>query len=142
MPIRNANAVWEGALKDGKGKMHAGSGKFDIEFTFGTRFGEDPGTNPEELIGAAYAGCFSMALSGILDKAGYKSRRIRKTAKVHLEKIGDGYRITAIDLDTQGEVPGIEASTFAKHAEEARDSCPVSQALTGIKKSVKSSLVK
>ena len=140
MPIRKANASWEGNLNSGTGHMRVGSGKFDSDFSAGTRFGEEPGTNPDELLGAAYAGCFSMALSNMLDQAGYKPKRIETSAKVHLEKIDDGFAIKRIELDTTGEVPDIDENEFQKHVENAKENCPVSQALTGVEKTVTSTL--
>jgi len=132
MVIRSAEALWEGNLKDGKGKMKLGSGLFDGPYSFATRFEHAPGTNPEELIGAAHAGCFSMALSLILGQAGYKVDRIHTKARVTIDKVGDGYKITTIDLETEGTVPGIDEKTFKKAAEDAKKGCPVSMALTGV----------
>jgi osmotically inducible protein OsmC len=129
MPVRNAQAVWEGDLKSGKGNMKLGSGAYQGAYSFGTRFEESPGTNPEELIGAAHAGCFSMALSAMLAKAGFAPQRIQTTAKVHLEKVGEGFKITRIVLDTAARVADIDESTFRQHAENAKKGCPVSQAL-------------
>ncbi len=108
MPVRSANAVWEGGLKDGAGHLALGSGAFEGRYSFGSRFEEAGGTNPEELIGAAHAGCFSMALSAALGRAGYAPKRIATAAKVHLEKVGDAFRITRIDLTTEAEIPGID----------------------------------
>ena len=107
MPTRTGSATWEGALKDGKGSMKLGSGAFEGAYSFGSRFENEPGTNPEELIGAAEAGCFSMALSLELSKAGFSPKRINTTAYVHIEKIGDGFKITSIDLKSEAEVVGI-----------------------------------
>ena len=132
MLIRNAEAVWEGNLKQGKGKMKLGSGAFEGNYSFGSRFEQAPGTNPEELIGAAHAGCFSMALSLILEQAGYKVDHIHTKARVAIDKVGDGFKITTIDLDTEGTVPGIDEKTFREKAEAAKKGCPVSMALTGV----------
>jgi len=132
MPIRKANAVWEGDLMKGKGKVELGSGAFKGSYSFGSRFEEGTGTNPEELIGAAHAGCFSMALSAILGKAGFKPQSIKTEAKVHIDKVGDGFTITKIELSTVGDIPGIDNETFLKHANEAKAGCPVSRALTGV----------
>ena len=140
MPLRKANAHWEGTLFEGKGKMQTESGKFESEFTAGARFKEEPGTNPEELLGAAYAGCFSMALANILDQAGFTPKRIQTSAKVRLDKVDDGFKIKSIELDTEADVPDIDEGEFKKHAEKAKDTCPVSQALTGVEKSVTSRL--
>jgi osmotically inducible protein OsmC len=131
MPVRSASAVWEGDLARGKGFVEVGSGHFKGEYSVPSRFENGPGTNPEELIGAAHAGCFSMALSGILGRAGFKPRSIATQAKVHIEKVGDGFQITKIELHTKGVIPDIDASTFQKHANEAKTGCPVSKALTG-----------
>ncbi|HEY5599410.1 MAG TPA: OsmC family peroxiredoxin, partial [Candidatus Manganitrophaceae bacterium] len=106
MPVRSAEAVWEGGLKEGKGNVKLGSGVYQGAYSFGTRFEQSPGTNPEELIGAAHAGCFSMALSAGLGKAGITPRRIHTVAKVHLEKVGEGFKITKIELQTEADIPG------------------------------------
>ena len=128
MAVRNASAVWNGTLKEGKGYMKVGSGAFEGAFTFGTRFEEDPGTNPEELVGAAHAGCFSMYLSALLTDAGYPPTQIRTNARVHL---GEGPRITLIELDTEAEVPNLDEKTFLENVERSKQNCPVSMALTG-----------
>ena len=101
MPLRTAEAVWQGKLPEGKGNMKLGSGAYEGEYSFASRFQESRGTNPEELIGAAHAGCFSMALSHMLGQAGYNPERIHTAAKVHLDKVGDGFKITAIELETE-----------------------------------------
>lgn len=132
MPVRTANAVWEGGLKDGKGTMRLGSGAYEGRYSFGSRFEEAPGTNPEELIGAAHAGCFSMALSAGLGKAGHSPKRVATSAKVHLGKVGEGFKITAIDLVTEAEVPGLDDAAFQEYARGAKEGCPVSQALAGV----------
>ncbi len=132
MKTRNAEAVWEGNLREGKGKVKLGSGAFEGAYSFATRFEEGVGTNPEELIGAAHAGCFSMALSAELGRSGYTPKRIHTTAKVRLEKVGDGFKITNIHLDTEAEVPGIDEKTFLGHAGGAKKGCPVSQALAAV----------
>jgi osmotically inducible protein OsmC len=129
MPVRKAEAVWESVLRSGKGRMKVGSGTFDVPFTFGTRFEEDPGTNPEELIGAAEAGCFSMALSGNLERAGFKAERIQTTADVHLDRTDAGPTITQIVLNCEAKVPGIDEATFRQQAEVTRTGCPVARAL-------------
>lgn len=132
MTTRNANAVWEGNLANGKGSMKLGSGAFEGPFTFKSRFEEGAGTNPEELIGAAHAGCFSMAFSHMLDGAGYTPKRVQTKAKVYLKQVGEGFKITDIELDSEAEVPGIDQKTFLEHAEKAKSDCPVSQALAGV----------
>ena len=131
MPVRTAVAVWEGNLKKGRGTMKFGSGAFEGNYSFRTRFEEEKGTNPEELIGAAHAGCFSMALAAELNKAGFKPGKIQTTALVHLEKVGDGFGIPRIELKTEAAVPGMEAAAFKELAEKAKSGCPVSKALAG-----------
>jgi len=140
MPVRKAEAVWEGTLMKGKGTMRFGSGAFEGAYTFKSRFADGTGTNPEELIGAAHAGCFSMALSMILEQAGFPPERIETSAKVHIDKVGEGFKITEIDLETAGKVPGMDESAFIKQAEEAKKGCPVSQALAGVKINLKAAL--
>jgi osmotically inducible protein OsmC len=142
MPIRKAEAVWEGNFKNGKGKMKFGSGAFEGNYSVASRFEEGPGTNPEELIGAAHAGCFSMALSLILDQAGFTAERIRTSARVHIDKVGEGFKITTIELETDGTVPGIDEETFKKKADAAKKGCPVSMALTGVEIKLQARLVK
>jgi osmotically inducible protein OsmC len=132
MPTRNAHAHWQGDLKSGKGTMRVGSGAWEGPYHFASRFESAAGTNPEELIGAAHAGCFSMALTAGLNKAGFQPRQVQTRATVHLEKVGDGFAITAIDLDADADVPGIDEATFQKHAEAAKTGCPVSKALAGV----------
>ncbi len=132
MPVRTAHAKWEGKLKDGRGKMKLGSGAFEGNYSFGSRFEEAAGTNPEELIGAAHAGCFSMAFSLFLEKGGYSANTIETDAKVHIEKVGEGFKITRIELETEADIPDIDEKTFQEQAEAAKEKCPVSQALAGI----------
>jgi len=129
MPIRKASAVWEGSLREGRGTMKMGSGAWEGKYSFGSRFEEDPGTNPEELIGAAHAGCFSMALSGALGRAGFTPRRISTSSRVHIDKMETGFRITKVELNCEADVPGIDDATFQEQAEGAKQNCPVSQAL-------------
>jgi lipoyl-dependent peroxiredoxin len=129
---RQATAEWQGNLMEGTGHMRLGSGAFDGAYDFRSRFGEGAGTNPEELIGAAHAGCFSMALSGILTKAGHPPQSVRTTAKVHLDKQGEGFAITRIELDTDAVVPGLDDAAFQGHAAAAKKGCPVSKALAGV----------
>jgi osmotically inducible protein OsmC len=131
MPIRKANAVWEGDLMKGAGTMALESGAFEGKYSVGSRFAADPGTNPEELIGAAHAGCFSMAFSAGLGMAGFTPNSIKTEAKVHIDKVGDGWTITKIELNTLADIPGIDEAAFQKLAKEAKDGCPVSRALTG-----------
>ena len=131
MPLRKAEAVWEGSLKEGDGRVKLGSGAYEGAYSFATRFEDKPGTNPEELIAAAHAGCFSMALSAGLGKAGFTPTRIRTTADVSLEKVGEGFKITMITLHTNAQVPNITEQQFKEAAEKAKAGCPVSQALAG-----------
>jgi osmotically inducible protein OsmC len=132
MPVRKASAVWAGGgIKDGKGTIELGSGAFHGAYSFNSRFLDGPGTNPEELIGAAHAGCFSMALAAMLERAGHPPQNIATTAKVHIEKVGEGFKITRIELETEGKVAGIEDSEFQEIARKAKEGCPVSQALAG-----------
>ena len=131
MPVRNAHAVWEGDLLKGSGRMSFGSGAFEGQYSFSSRFEEGVGTNPEELIAAAHAGCFSMAFSNELAKAGFTPKRVETTARVRLMKGATGFKITRIDLTTEGEVPGISEEQFGEIAEGAKVGCPVSQLLTG-----------
>jgi osmotically inducible protein OsmC len=131
MPVRTAEAEWKGNLSRGSGRMKLGSGAFEGSYSFPSRFEEGPGSNPEELIGAAHAGCFSMALSHMLSEAGHIPDVVHTTAKVHIDKVEDGFKITSIELVTQGKVPGIDEETFQEKAAAAKEGCPVSQALAG-----------
>ena len=132
MPIRRAEAEWKGNLAEGEGRLKVGSGAFDGPYTFKSRFEEgQSATNPEELIGAAHAGCFTMALTAQLSRAQIKPTRIHTEARVKLEKIGDAFSITQIELDTEAEIPGIDDATFQKYAKDAKQNCPVSKALAG-----------
>lgn len=132
MPIRKATAEWEGGLKEGAGRMSIGEGVFEGKYTWASRFEEADGTNPEELIAAAHAGCFSMALSSGLGKAGYTSKRISTTAEVSLDTVEGARTITRVTLKSEAQVPGIDESTFLQVAEEAKKNCPVSRALGGV----------
>jgi osmotically inducible protein OsmC len=129
MPTRNAEATWEGNLKDGKGRIKFASGAFDGAYSFTSRFEDGKGTNPEELIAAAHAGCFSMALSHGLAQAGFTPKRVHTVAKVHLEKGPDGFGIPRIDLETEANVPGISDDVFRQQAETAKQNCPISKLL-------------
>lgn len=140
MPTSSAHAVWEGTLKKGKGTMALGSGVFEGAYSFATRFENGAGANPEELIGAAHAGCFSMALSMLLEKAGHPPREIRTRADVELEQVDDGFAITRIHLKTEADVPGMDANAFKAEAEAAKNGCPVSKALAGTKIDLEASL--
>ena len=131
MATSNAVAVWEGKLRDGKGSFKAQSGVFSGSFSFGTRFEGKKGSNPEELIAAAHAGCFSMALSSALEKAGHPATRIETRAEVTLEMVDGAPKITRSVLDVRGKVDGIDQAAFQQAAEGAKKNCPVSKALQG-----------
>lgn len=139
MAVRTSSAQWKGTLKEGSGTMRVGSGAYEGPFTHASRFESGQGTNPEELIGAAHAGCFSMFLAALLTGAGFAPIRIATTAKVHL---GDGPTITLIELDTRAEVPKLTDADLQKHAEAAKKNCPVSKALTGPEIKLQARLVK
>ncbi len=141
MPVRSASAVWTGDLKNGKGSMKLGSGAWEGAFSFQSRFEEGTGTNPEELAGAAHAGCFSMAFSNELAKAGFVPTRVATTAKVHLVKTDAGFRITQIDLACEGQVPGIDDAKFQQIAEGAKKGCPISNLFTGAQINLDAKLV-
>ena len=140
MAIRSASAVWKGDLKGGRGTVSTESGALDAPYDFKSRFEEGSQTNPEELIGAAHAGCYSMALANILAEAGHEPEQISTTAKVKLEMLDDGPTITSVALTTRGRVPGLDESTFREHAEAAKEGCPVSRALGAIDISLNASL--
>jgi osmotically inducible protein OsmC len=127
MAVRASSAEWKGTLKEGAGTMKVGSGAYEGPYTYASRFETGPGTNPEELVGAAHAGCFSMFLAALLSNKGFVPV-VRTTATVHLEA---GPTITLIELDTEAEVPGCDEATFQELAEAAKKGCPVSKALTG-----------
>jgi osmotically inducible protein OsmC len=131
MPERSSTAVWAGDLQSGNGTMTIGNNVWTGPFSFKSRFEADDGTNPEELIAAAHAGCFSMALSGALSKAGSPPEQIDTTAKVDLRKDDTGFRISQIHLTTTARVPGIENAKFQEIAETAKKNCPVSKVLSG-----------
>lgn len=132
MPTSQATAVWEGKLKDGKGNFRAASGAFNGPYTFATRFEGKQGTNPEELIAAAHAACFSMALSAGLEKAGKPATRVETTAACTIDMVNGAPTITKMALSVRGKVPGLDQAGFQKAADEAKRGCPVSRALTGI----------
>lgn len=132
MKVRSAEAEWKGDLKNGSGTLKTQSGAVDTKYTFAARFEEGPETNPEELIGAAHAGCFSMALANILAEAGHAPRSIRTTARVKLEMLEGGPTVTGVELRTRGDVPGLDADGFLQHAEAAKKGCPISRALGAV----------
>jgi lipoyl-dependent peroxiredoxin len=141
MSIRTASAVWNGNLKDGKGIINVESGLFnDASYNFSKRFENEKGTNPEELLAAAHAACFSMALSAALSGAGHNVKSVKTIDKAHLEKSGDGFAITKIEIDCEAEVQGIDEKVFQQLAESTKKGCPVSKALTGVEFVLKASL--
>jgi lipoyl-dependent peroxiredoxin len=131
MPTSNAQAVWEGVLRTGRGHFKAGSGAFEGDYTFATRFENARGTNPEELIAAAHASCLSMALALGLEKNGTPPTRITTNAACTIDKVGDGFKITRMRLEVRGKVPGLNQAAFTQAAEAAKKGCPVSTALQG-----------
>ncbi|MGH3663735.1 MAG: OsmC family protein [Micromonosporaceae bacterium] len=140
MPTRSASAEWSGAPVGGSGRMRLGSGAYEGEYSFPSRFEDAVGTNPEELLGAAHAGCFSMFLGKLLADAGRPAVSIQTEADVQLVKSDAGYSITQIDLRTFGHVPGISADDFSRQAETAKVDCPVSRALAGVEITLQASL--
>jgi lipoyl-dependent peroxiredoxin len=140
MAIRTASAKWNGDLQSGAGTMALGSGAFEGQFSFRSRFEDGPGTNPEELIGAAHAGCFSMALSNILAEGGNPPESVETSAKVHFGPTDAGPTIQRIELTTRGKVPGLDDAGFKEAAEAAKAGCPVSRALTGVEIEVDAAL--
>ena len=132
MPTRKAEAEWKGNLREGAGQLKVGSGAFEGPYSFKSRFEEgESATNPEELIGAAHAGCLTMAMTAAMSRDGITATRIHTEARVTLEKVGDAFSITRIDLETEAEVPGIDDAAFQNYAKGAKEGCPVSKALTG-----------
>ena len=131
MTVSSASATWEGGLKSGKGNFSAGSGAFKGDYTFATRFESAKGTNPEELIAAAHAGCFSMALSADLERSGKPATRISTKASATMDMVGGKPTISKIRLEVRGKVPGLDQAGFQKAAESAKENCPVSRALKG-----------
>ena len=137
MPVRTASAEWQGTLKDGGGTMATGSGAFRVPYTWSSRFESGAGTNPEELVGAALAGCYTMFLSSLLTKASFTPTRLSTTATVHLES----GTITLIELDTHAQVPNLTATELQAHADEAKKNCPVSKALAGAEIKLSATLI-
>lgn len=133
MPIRKSDATWNGDLKTGKGEVRLGSGAWQGQYNFTSRFEEGTGTNPEELIAAAHSACYSMALAANLSKAGYEVGSVNTNAAVHIDKSGEGFAITTIDLTTQASVSGVDNDAFQKIADDTKETCPVSQVLKGAK---------
>jgi lipoyl-dependent peroxiredoxin len=132
MAARTGSAIWNGNLKDGNGEVTVGDGVFTGSYSYASRFEDGEGTNPEELIAAAHAACFSMALSNILAEAGHPPDQIRTNARVQLRPVDGAPTIARIDLEVEGSVPGIDEAAFNEHAEAAKAGCPVSRALAGV----------
>jgi len=129
MAIRKASAVWESNLENGHGTVTLGDGGLEVPYSFASRFEDGSGSNPEELVGGAHAGCFAMALAHALGEAGHPPVRIKAAAHVHLEKSGDGFAIPRIELETEAEVPGIGGEEFERIAQAAKQNCPLSKLL-------------
>ncbi len=138
--VRSATVHWEGDVAHGRGSIATESGKVKADYSYGTRFSGDPGTNPEELLGASHAACFTMALSAVLTRAGHAPASIDSKARVHLHKTDGGYEISAIELSTTGVVPGISDDDFANYAKQAKETCPLSRALKAVPISLEASL--
>jgi osmotically inducible protein OsmC len=132
MPVRSGEAVWEGGLRDGRGTARVGDGLFEGQYSFSSRFEQGRGTNPEELIATAHAACYSMQLAGEIGSGGYEAKSVHTIARVHVEPVESGFRITRIELDTEADVPDITREEFLEHAVRAKVSCPVSQALAAV----------
>ena len=129
MSVKTAESIWHGSLTEGSGHLKTQSGKLDVDYAWKSRAEDGPGTNPEELIGAAHAGCFNMALSHMLNEAGHAPEELKTVAHVSFGKEGDGFAITGIKLVLNAKVPGMSADDFQKHANNAKEGCPVSKAL-------------
>ena len=141
MPVRKAKAEWNGTLSKGNGKIFSDSGAVNAPYSFLSRFENGSGTNPEELLGAAHAGCFSMALSLLLEQSGFIPEKISTTAKVHIDKEKDGFVISMIELETKCKINGIDEKTFIEKAEAAKKGCPVSMALAAVNITLKAQLL-
>ena len=141
MTIRSADAVWEGDLKGGHGKIRLEGGAFEGQYSFSSRFENGKGTNPEELIAAAHAGCFSMALANGLSQAGFPPTQVHTTARVHLERGAEGFGIPRIDLVTEAKVPKIDAAQFKEQADKAKKNCPISKLLAAAEITLDAKLV-
>ena len=142
MPTRNASATWNGDLKGGNGTVKLGSGAYEGKYSFTSRFEEGAGTNPEELIAAAHAGCYSMALAAGLGKNGFSPKRVSTTAKVTIDKVGEGFKITKIRLESEAQVPNIEQKKFDEIANATKTGCPVSGALSAVPIELSAKLIK
>lgn len=141
MPVRNSKAIWKGTLKQGEGTIALGSGTYEGSYSFSSRFEQGDGTNPEELIAAAHAGCFSMALAHGLEQAGYTPEQVETVAHVRIDKEDKGFQITTIDLETEARVPDIKEKDFLEQAEQAKINCPVSQVLKGAQIKLQAKLI-
>lgn len=141
MAAQEATAVWEGNLREGKGHFDVKSGVIGADYTFVSRFEGQAGTNPEELLGAAHAACYSMALSAGLGRAGFTPTKVSTTAKVHLEKDDSGFSITRIDLVTEAEVPDLDEATFMEHANQTKETCIISRALSAVEMTLEAKLI-
>lgn len=141
MPVRKAQAIWHGSFKEGHGQMSFGDGAFEGSYSAGSRFEEAEGTNPEELLGAAHAGCFSMALASGLGAAGTPPNHIQTEAEVTIEKTDAGWTVTKVHLITEANVPNVDPAEFQQTAEKAKDNCPISRALGGVAISLQANLV-
>ncbi len=141
MPVRHADAEWEGTLQDGKGAMRFGSGAFEGQYTFESRFEEGSGTNPEELIAAAHAGCYSMAFAGGLTRADHVPDSVHTTAHVHVDRQDGGFAITRVELECEARVPDIDEGMFQQIAEATKSDCPVSRALSAVPIDLRATLV-
>lgn len=131
MPVRTAEATWEGTLREGAGTVALGSGAFEGTYSFGSRFEDASGTNPEELIGAAEAGCFAMATALALEEEGFSPESVHAETAVHIEEVDGDFSITRIELTAEGDVPDASEAEFVAVAEDAKENCPVSKALAG-----------
>lgn len=141
MPTQRAEAAWHGTFREGEGKMRLGSGAFEGGYSYRSRMEDGPGTNPEELLGAAHAGCFSMSLARRLEAAGYPPERVHTEARVRFGRQGEGYAISRIDLRTEAEVPGAGEDVFLEKAEAAKKDCAISKALAGVEINLEARLV-
>ena len=141
MAVRKSEAVWNGTLKEGSGTMKVGRNAFEGAYTFSSRFEEGEGTNPEELVGATLAGCYSMFLAAVLTNNGYNPARVHTIATVHLGRDDAGALITKIELDTEAEVPDVDEETFMEHAETSKKGCPISRALAATEISLNATLL-
>lgn len=141
MAVRNAEATWTGSLREGNGVMKLGSGAFEGAFSYGTRFEEEPGTNPEELLGAAHAGCFSMSLASRLSSNGFPVTQIHTRAKIHFGRVDGKARIIKIELENETEASGVSPEKFQELAAEAKATCPVSVALSSVEITLAARLV-